>query len=71
MSPYQTKEYKEARRLLLRQNPICVRCNRAPSTCAHHILPIRAGGPIAEITNLMALCRSCHQQIEIELRWRY
>lgn len=71
MRVYDTREYKTARRLTLRENPVCVRCNRAPSVCAHHILPIHAGGPIADRSNLMALCRPCHIEIENEIRWRF
>jgi len=53
----------------LRRDPICVICNRNPSTRVDHIIPfIAADGTIswklfADNANHRALCESCHNRV--------
>jgi hypothetical protein len=41
----------------------CVRCGRADDLSLHHLRPRRLGGR-AHHTNLVTLCRPCHDDIE-------
>jgi hypothetical protein len=41
----------------------CVRCGRADALSLHHLRPRRLGGR-AHHTNLVTLCRPCHDDIE-------
>ena len=58
-SIYRTALHKGWSSIVLRRDPICVACNRAPSSTADHVLPLEDGGTW-ELTNGQGLCTSCH-----------
>ena len=59
--------YREDRRRIVRDllatYPICRRCHRAASTDVHEIKSRARGGSITELSNLVCLCRVCHDVI--------
>ena len=50
-------------RRLLAERPTCERCKRAPSTDVHERLSRARGGSITDVSNLVCLCRPCHDWI--------
>lgn len=77
-SPDHTKKYgtewKRIRARYVRKHPLCERClaegRTTPVEEVHHILPVNRVGTNDE-SNLMSLCRSCHNKIHIELGDRH
>ena len=73
-SPYVNKKYgrawKRIRDRYVAKHPLCERCKAegrlTPVEEVHHVLPVSKGGT-HERSNLMALCRSCHNKIHHEL----
>lgn len=61
---YQSKEWRNLRRVKLNINPLCEECFRhnryAMAEVVDHIIPIKYGGARLDITNLQSLCKSCH-----------
>lgn len=47
---------------LLKENPVCEICGKKPSQLIHHIEPRRFGGTDEE-SNLIAVCRECHERL--------
>jgi len=45
--------------MILRRDPICVRCNEQLSTTADHVVPLKRGGDYS-LGNGQGLCTSCH-----------
>lgn len=68
------REWKRIRARYVKAHPLCERClaegRLTPVEEVHHILPVNRGGSNAE-SNLMILCRSCHNKIHIELGDRH
>lgn len=68
-------KWRKIRAKFVKDNPLCVKCleqgRLTPVEEVHHILPLSKGGT-HEVTNLMALCKSCHSKITAEEgdRWR-
>ena len=58
--PYNSVAWRKLRLQVLRLQPICNDCKRAPSTVADHITPVRLGGNFWDIDNLQGLCAPCH-----------
>jgi 5-methylcytosine-specific restriction enzyme A len=59
-----TRRWAALSQLILRDRPICERCNRNISTEVHHLDGLGPNGPRGyDMTNLQALCKSCHSQI--------
>ena len=56
---YSTKEWRQLRAQVLAEEPICVICNKAPSTEVEHKIPRNQGGP-DERWNLRGTCKPCH-----------
>lgn len=60
-----TARYRKVRRRVLQEQPLCVRClERGKVTAAevtHHIVPLAEGGT-NDPSNLMPLCRACHDR---------
>jgi 5-methylcytosine-specific restriction endonuclease McrA len=57
---YNTTAWRKVRSQVLQTYPICCACNRAPSTVADHIAPVRLGGEFWDINNIQGLCAACH-----------
>lgn len=60
--PYNTRAWRKLRAEIIKQYPVCVDCQRLPSTVCDHIKPIRLGGSFWDSDNLQALCASCHNK---------
>lgn len=59
-----TTEYKKAiQRTLIRDNHMCIRCNRKDNLHVHHLTPFADGGNEDNI-NLITLCVLCHSEWE-------
>ena len=73
-SPNTNKKYgrawKRIRDRYSKEHPLCERCLLEGRITlmdeVHHVVPISRGGT-HEKTNLMSLCRACHNKIHIEL----
>lgn len=63
-------EWKRIRENYIKVHPLCEMCLReekyTPVNEVHHILPISKGGT-NDRSNLMSVCRSCHNKLHIEL----
>lgn len=63
------RAWKKARDAYATAHPFCERCyaqgRMTPLDEVHHIVPVREGGTDEE-SNLMSLCRSCHNLIHAE-----
>jgi len=60
---YSTEAWKTLRAIVLGQQPVCVECQRAPSTTVDHIVPHRGEYALFwDITNLAGMCRECHSR---------
>lgn len=61
-------QWEKVRKQHLSAHPLCKRCEDAGrtvvATMVHHIKAIRDGGPRLDRSNLMSLCRDCHEMIE-------
>ena len=55
-------EYRKNRTVILREQPTCTVCNRAPSTQVDHITPIDAGGG-HNPENLRGICAKCNNTL--------
>ena len=64
------RAWKRIRDRYASKHPLCERCleegRLTPVEEVHHILPVSRGGTHSE-SNLMSLCRSCHNKIHHEL----
>ena len=64
------REWKRIRALYVREHPLCEMCLKegklTPVEEVHHILPVERGGT-HDVSNLMSLCKSCHNKIHIAL----
>ena len=62
--------WHKIRQRYAKAHPLCELCLKegryTPVEEVHHILPIAKGGTHDE-SNLMSLCRSCHNKIHIEM----
>lgn len=58
---YGTARWQKFRLAVLREDPICVRCNRAPANEVHHIKRAREFPELRfSRENVEALCPECH-----------
>jgi len=55
------RRWQRIRRIILRRDPICKICGRAPSTEVDHIIPREAGGT-DDPDNLQGACKPCHSR---------
>lgn len=64
------RSWKKIRDKYVRSHPYCELCFRegkmVPVEEVHHIVPLSRGGTNDE-SNLMSLCRSCHEKIHHEM----
>lgn len=68
------RAWKRIRDRYAKEHPLCERCLKegriTPMDEVHHILPVNRGGGNEE-SNLMSVCKSCHNKIHIELGDRH
>ena len=68
------RSWKRIRDRYAAAHPLCERCLKAgrmtPLEEVHHILPVSRGGTHDE-SNLISLCRSCHNIIHLEMGDRH
>ena len=68
------RAWKRIRDRYAAEHPLCELCLKegrlTPVEEVHHILPISHGGT-HDRSNLMSLCRSCHQKIHLEIGDRH
>ena len=68
------RSWKRIRDRYIKAHPLCEQCQKegtlTPSAEVHHIRPLSHGGG-NETSNLMALCKTCHARITVEIgdRW--
>lgn len=68
------RAWKRIRDRYIKAHPLCEECSKkgfiTPAEEVHHILPLSRGGS-SDTNNLMALCKSCHSRITVEMgdRW--
>lgn len=64
------RAWKRIRDRYIASHPLCEKCltegRTAPAEEVHHILPVSCGGNHST-SNLMSLCRSCHNKIHHEI----
>lgn len=62
-------DWQRVSRYVRQTNPLCVECQKhgrvRAATEVHHIVPIvRAPHLRLELSNLVSVCRSCHEELE-------
>jgi 5-methylcytosine-specific restriction protein A len=61
---YSSSTWEKVRNMKLKRNPLCELCMTydrvIPARIVHHITPIKQGGSLLDLTNLMSVCRRCH-----------
>jgi 5-methylcytosine-specific restriction endonuclease McrA len=60
LTEYDSKKYKAARAELLRDNPTCHWCKRAPATELDHLVPFDEGGTIDD--GYVQACKPCNSR---------
>jgi 5-methylcytosine-specific restriction protein A len=60
-------EWRKVRTRYIAAHPLCKMCEKegrfTPAEQIHHIIPLKDGGT-NDFTNLMSVCKSCHNRIE-------
>ena len=63
------RSWKRVRNSYIKEHPFCEECFKDGKMVlaeeVHHILPVSRGGT-NEVSNLMALCQSCHTKMHIQ-----
>ncbi|HHW13486.1 MAG TPA: HNH endonuclease [Firmicutes bacterium] len=61
------RRWEKVRQMKLAHDPLCERCLQAgrvtPATMVHHVRPIRQGGEVLDMANLLSVCRRCHDEL--------
>ena len=64
------RAWRRVRERYVLAHPLCERCLKqgrmTPVDEVHHIIPVSQGGTNDE-SNLMSLCKSCHNKIHLEI----
>lgn len=64
------RSWRKVRERYAAAHPLCEQCLKegrcTPMEEVHHIVPLSKGGTNDE-SNLMSLCRSCHEKIHLEI----
>ena len=64
------RRWRKIRELYIQAHPLCENCLKenklVPAKEVHHIIPVNRGGSHS-FDNLMALCHSCHEKLEIQI----
>ena len=73
MAPLYSKEWISLSRLMLRTYPLCQDCRHHKSEQVHHLDPrAESGHLIVPMSELLALCTSCHAKRtnqEMKVSW--
>jgi 5-methylcytosine-specific restriction enzyme A len=56
-----TRRWRTIRLRVLRRDPVCMICGRAPSVEVDHILPVSRGGELYRLENLQGTCLWCNR----------
>lgn len=60
---YSSKRWKNLKKLIINNNPICNLCRSELATEIDHIKPIKTNPELAySISNLQPLCKRCHSR---------
>lgn len=59
---YATKRWKDLRKQVIAEEPVCHWCRRRPSTQADHLVELARGGDPYERTNLVGSCQPCNSR---------
>lgn len=62
------KEYRRVRDVYMKNHPVCECCQATPSQDLHHMAG-RVGDNLTNPNYFLAVCRACHQEIEINPTW--
>jgi 5-methylcytosine-specific restriction protein A len=57
-----------------KENPLCEECDRrgmtTPATEVHHIVKVSEDPKrMLDVTNLVSVCRACHEKLERGMKW--
>ncbi|MDO8454977.1 MAG: HNH endonuclease [Sulfurimonas sp.] len=67
MRPYDTHRWKTIRLEVLRQHPLCIRCQNVGvvkvATTIDHCIPAKAYDDFFDTNNLFSVCTQCHSDI--------
>ena len=58
---YNTRRWKKARAIYIKENPLCIECNKL-ATVVDHIKPVRLGGEFWNKDNWQSMCAICHNR---------
>ena len=68
---YKTAAWRRVRELVLdRDGHLCQKCGRADSLSVHHVIPAERVADPLEPSNLVTLCRPCHNRADARRRAR-
>ncbi len=67
MRPYDTHQWQQTRKRILRHNPLCVRCQAVGvvrlATIVDHCVPAKDYDDFFDTENLYPVCMQCHSDI--------
>lgn len=61
------RTWRKVRNEYIKYHPYCEMCLTAEASEVHHIIPISEGGK-HDKSNIMAVCRECHDEIHRRMR---
>ena len=61
------RTWRKVRNEYIKYHPFCEMCLTAEASEVHHIIPISEGGK-HDKSNIMAVCRECHDEIHRRMR---
>ena len=61
---YNSKQYRDNRRIKLKDNPVCEKCHKNKAIGTHH-KDYEPGNN--DINNLMTVCRKCHNKLHTKI----
>lgn len=59
---YRSARWRRLSTWYLARHPVCQVCGKRPAVLVHHVTPIRDGGALMAVDNLLAVCATCHQR---------
>ncbi len=67
MRPYDTHKWRELRKAVLRDCPLCIRCSNVGivrvATVVDHCIPARVYDDFFDSRNLYSVCTQCHSDV--------